>query len=105
MTHLLVIVLLIVFTPIALATIARLAVSVLLVAGYLIWLPFYCAWKLACILCRIPGILYRTPGALYRGGCSFVVSEGLREFLGAAAIVLAITLLLTPFFPTPFFPH
>ena len=93
MAHLLVIVLLIVFGPIALATIAPLLAFVVRVAIALICAPFMLIYS-----------LYRAPGAICRGIRQDIGKTAEFGFLknlgGAIAICAIITLLLMPLFPT-----
>jgi hypothetical protein len=85
-THLLVIVLLIVFGPIALATALNVLVAVMRVVFWLIWFPFYAVgvWFYS---------IYIFP---WRG---FIATGGARELVRVVAICAVVTVVLMPFFP------
>ena len=93
MTHLLIIVLLIVFVPIAATNIMWLLSVVAKLLFNLIWIPILTVGV-------ILGALDRAPGALRRGFRDFVVSGGAKELLYGVAICAAVTVILMPLFPS-----
>jgi hypothetical protein len=108
MPQLLVVVLLIVFIPIALANIIRLAVTIFWLLAYAVFgvayvgyrivtAPFYAIFWLAYALYRLPGTLYRLPGAIRR--YDYADPGGVVSVLMALGAILAVTLILTPFLP------
>jgi hypothetical protein len=108
MTPLLVVVLLIVFLPIALATVINLAVSIFWLLAYgvfgvayvgyrIVMAPFYAVFWLAYALYRLPGALFRLPGAIRR--YDYADPGGVVSLLMAISAILAVTLILTPFLP------